>query len=161
MTPSGPDATFVSLSSGTVVAGQNVTLTSSLDDGRFSAANGLEPTQDVIGAEYYVDVPPWNGGTALPMLASDGSFDAVMEVASAQIETAAMSPGRHLVFVRGRDSADNWGAFSAVFLTVQAPPMAPGLSLGARLILGLLVVATGLAWGFRSWTGSARRPGSS
>lgn len=161
MTPSGPDATSVSLSSSTALAGQNVTLNASLDDGRFSSANGLEPTQTVAGAEYYIDVPPWNGGTPLPMLAADGSFNTAVEVANAQLDTAAMSAGRHLIFVRGRDSAGHWGAFSAVFLTLQAPPMAPGLSVGARLVLGLLVLVTGSAWVFRSWMSSTHRPGSS
>jgi hypothetical protein len=43
-----------------------------------------------------------------------------VEGAVAHLDTTGLSGGEHLVFVRGRDAAGNWGAFSAVFLYISA-----------------------------------------
>ena len=49
------------------------------------------------------------------------------DVYEAPIDTADLSAGRHIVFVRGKDSDQNWGAFSAIFLGIGMPtdPPAP------------------------------------
>jgi PKD repeat protein len=54
------------------------------------------------------------------MSASDGSLNAPVEGVEATIDTAGLSEGQHIVFVRGQDAAGNWGAFSAVFLYISA-----------------------------------------
>jgi hypothetical protein len=79
--------------------------------------------QNISAAEYYIDVPPWRGGTAVPMAAADGAFNSTRETV-----TATLPPfeGRHLVFVRGHDStgsAGTWGPVRAVWVngvTAQA-----------------------------------------
>ena len=73
------------------------------------AANG---NQTVAAAEVYVDTPPWRGGTPVAMTAEDGAFDSPVEFAAANVN---ISPGRHIFYVRGRDSANNWGAVKAAF----------------------------------------------
>ena len=106
LTPAGPDVTALSLGSGAsgVVAGTVVALSGSATDGRFNNSNGVEPTQAVAGAEYSIDVPPWETGAPVqPLLATDGSFDAVTEGLSGSIATAGLAPGRHTVYVRARD----------------------------------------------------------
>jgi carboxypeptidase T len=119
MTPSGPDAYDLSLSDDPVPAGTPVTLSGTVDDTRYNNSNGTEPTQDVAAAEYYVDTPPWvTGSTAIAMSASDGSFDSKTENAEATMDTAGLSDGKHILFVRGQDVNGNWGAFSAIFLNV-------------------------------------------
>lgn len=125
LTPAGPDALNVAVSAGTVTAGTPVDLTATIDDTRFNNVNGAEPTQAIAAAEYYVDVPPWdvaNGPVAHAMAASDGSFNSIVEGVTAAVDTTGLSAGRHILFVRGRDANGNWGAFSAVFLTVEAAP---------------------------------------
>ncbi len=110
--PSGPDALEPALS--------GTTLTATLDDSRFSRARGTEPTQPIAAAEFYIDTPPWaSGAQPHPMTPGDGRFDAVREAAWAEVPTAGLAPGRHLVFVRGQDAAGNWGPVSAVFLEVR------------------------------------------
>ena len=147
LTPSGPDVIGLSLSPSTVLVGEDVSLSFDVDDGRFSSLNGLEPTQVISGAEYYIDVPPWSGGQGIALSASDGSFDSVAETVVGQIETASLFAGRHLVFVRGQDASGQWGAMSAAFLTVEDPAMVPALSEEARwlavlfLAVAVLVVA--------------------
>jgi len=121
MTPAGPDAADLSLSNDPVPPGTSVTLSGTIDDTRFDNSNGTEPTQNIAAAEYYVDVPPWGTSpTAIPMSPSDGSFDSTVEGVEATIDTTGWSEGKHIVFVRGQDVDGNWGAFSAIFLTVSS-----------------------------------------
>jgi hypothetical protein len=73
--------------------------------------------QTIAAAEYYIDTPPWRGGTGIAMTALDGNFNSTSETAAATIGPVA---GRHLIFVRGRDSLGNWGAVRAVFVNGSA-----------------------------------------
>jgi carboxypeptidase T len=122
LTPAGPDATNLALSSSEVPAGTPVTLNATINDARYSNSNGTEPTQNIAAAEYYIDAPPWEtGAVAVAMTAADGNFSSTVESVTATLDTSGLSEGRHTVFVRGQDGSSNWGAFSAIFLTVTAP----------------------------------------
>lgn len=92
--------------------------TISLSNGAFEINAQLSEqfngNQNIVAAEYYVDVPPWRGGIGLPMVANDGSFNSPLE--NAKASTSALSAGRHLVFVRAQDSLGNWGPVRAVFV---------------------------------------------
>jgi carboxypeptidase T len=118
LTPGGPDVTNVALSSGTVPAGTAVTLTASATDTRFNNSNGTEATQNIGAAEYYIDTPPWDGGTARTMGAADGAFNAKTEGVTAQVDTTGLATGKHIVFVRAQDAGGAWGAISATYLTI-------------------------------------------
>jgi hypothetical protein len=81
-------------------------------------------SQNVGAAEYYIDTPPWLGGTAIPM---NGSFNAPTVAVDATINTASLSVGRHVIFVQGRGVNDfqgfqTWGPISAAFLEVIGGP---------------------------------------
>lgn len=143
--PSGPDVLAIALMDESVPSGQIATFTANLDDTHFSALNGLEATQNIAAAEYYLNTPPWESGVATSLVASDGSFDSPAETVSGTVETSGLSVGRHILFVRGRDADGNWGAFSARFFTVEATAIVPGLSLFARTLLGSAVLLIG--WG--------------
>lgn len=123
LTPAGPDVTSVSLagtaSTTGVTAGTAVALTATVSDARFSTANGIEATQAISAAEYYVDVPPWQSGTPVALAASDGAFSAVTENVNGSVSTTGLSVGKHTVFVRGKDQSGAWGAISAVFLVIK------------------------------------------
>ncbi|NIM13649.1 MAG: carboxypeptidase [Candidatus Aminicenantes bacterium] len=143
MTSAGPDAVNPALSAGSTLpgipAGTGVTLTATMDDTRYNDNTGSEPWQNIAGAEYYVDVPPWASGPepfAYDMSPADGNFNSPVEAAQATIDTTGWSEGRHIIFVRGQDADGNWGAFSAVFLYINNsggnPPAAPtNLTAGA------------------------------
>jgi len=151
--PSGPDVTSLALSVGVVLKGESVILDASLDDARFSSANGFEPTQSIVAVQYSIDSPDWTGGAGISMTPSDGSFDSVVEAAEAEIDTTNLLAGRHTIFVRGADSNNQWGAPTAVFLTVQDPALVPALSLANRSLIALLLVAGGMFF-MRRWRGS-------
>jgi carboxypeptidase T len=118
LTPGGPDVTGVALSSGTVPAGTAVTLTASATDTRFNNSNGAEATQNVTAGEYYIDTPPWAGGTARVLAAADGAFNATTEGLTGQVDTTGLATGKHIVFVRAQDAGGTWGAISATYLTI-------------------------------------------
>jgi hypothetical protein len=128
ITPAGPDAVNVALDFGStlpgVPSGTVVNLTASINDTRYNNSNGTEPSQNVVAAAYYLDAPPWDGGTAVPMSASDGTFNSSIDGAIASIDTTSLSQGQHIIYVRGQDANGVWGAVSAVFLYVDdnAPP---------------------------------------
>ena len=148
MTPSGPDAINLTLSAAEVIVGQNPTLTATITDTRYSARNGTEPTQAINQAEYYIDTPPWmSGASALPMAATDGSFNSTTENVTATINTTGLSQGRHILFLRGKDQNGNWGAVSAIFLTVlrsdNIPPIADDLSITTNEDTASAVTLTG------------------
>jgi len=122
-TPAGPDVSALQLgglAAYGVAPGTPVPLSALLDDTRFNNSNGVEPSQAISLAEYYVDTPPWlRGSTARPLQALDGSFDSSTEAVRGQIDTSGWSSGQHIVYVRGRDAAGNWGAFSAAFIKID------------------------------------------
>jgi carboxypeptidase T len=67
--------------------------------------------QAISAAEYYIDTPPWRGGTAIAMTALDGNFNSIAETATATVQTS----GQHLFYVRGRDANGNWGPVRGIF----------------------------------------------
>ena len=151
VTPLGPDTLDPAVAAAPVAVGSSTLLTATVDDTRYNTV--AVPTQSIAEAEVYVDVPPWSGGTAQALSASDGTFDETVEPVEGLISTTGLAPGRHTLFVRGRDAAGNFGAVSAEFLYVVDPGLSPtvqgtvtdaetGLPLAATVALGPLTVAT-------------------
>lgn len=124
ITPTGPDISVLALS-GTasttgVQIGTSVNLTGTAISTLYSTANGTQTTQNIAGAEYYIDTPPWVAGAVPTVLAAtDGAFNAKTEAVKGVISTSNLSLGKHTVFVRSKDVAGNWGPFTAVFLKVN------------------------------------------
>jgi hypothetical protein len=122
----GPSATNLSVSSSSVQQGASVTLQATVNDALYGNTGfGKPASQNIAQAEYYLDTPPWASGAANAMSAQDGSFNATSEVVVGTINTSGLSLGRHTIFVRGKDVANNWGATTAIWLTVTAPGPTP------------------------------------
>src|SRR5438874_2367732 len=120
LTSHGPDANTVVTNPASVPQGVPSQLTASIN---FAWSNNAF-SQNVGAAEYYIDTPPWAGGTAIPM---NGSFDSPTVAVDATIDTASLSAGRHVIFVQGRGVSDfqgfqTWGPISAAFLDVTGGP---------------------------------------
>jgi len=126
ITPSGPDSINLGLDNNIVASGTAVTLNATSTDTRFNNSNGTENTQTINAAEYYIDVAPWQSGAiAFDLLASDGAFDEQTESVTGGINTSGLTAGKHIVYVRSRDTSGTWGAVSAMFLTITDSPPAP------------------------------------
>jgi hypothetical protein len=115
----GPDANIVTSTPMTVTQGTETRLSSTIN----YAWTGNNYLQNVAAAEYYIDTPPWAGGTPFPMTPTDGSYNSPTEGVEATISTGSLSVGRHLLFVRGRGINDyqgyrSWGPISAAFLDI-------------------------------------------
>ncbi|MEO1367181.1 MAG: M14 family zinc carboxypeptidase, partial [Acidobacteriota bacterium] len=123
LTPAGPEAIGAAAAPATATAGDLVTVTATLDDTRFSTRNGVEPSQTIASAEAFVGSPWRPGAVAVPMVASDGTFDSDIETVEAVLDTAGLPVGRHLVYVRGTDAAGHTGVVSAAFLEIVEPQL--------------------------------------
>jgi hypothetical protein len=131
LAPAGPDTVGVALSANVVAPGEIVTLNATLDDTRYSSANGVEPRQNVAAGEYYVDVPPWSTELTpqpIALAPADGAFNGTVEDVTGEVATAALAQGRHTLYLRGRDAAGNAGLVSAAFLHVVDPATAPRIT---------------------------------
>jgi carboxypeptidase T len=128
MEPGGPDALNVMASPTAAQSGLPVEVTARIDDTRFNNSQGSEPVQNIAAAEYYINIPPWStdpAPQAFSMAASDGSFNATIENVTAALDTTGLPEGRHIIYVRGRDAAGNWGPLSAAFLFIIDPQTSP------------------------------------
>ncbi|NJD77826.1 MAG: hypothetical protein FIB08_12150 [Candidatus Methanoperedens sp.] len=128
-----PGIKELSISSNKVYAGEKVTLSA-------TAASGY--AMSIRGAEYYIDSP----SNTYPMSARDGSFDGRVEELTAEIDTAGLKPGEHLVFIRAMERNDRWGPESSITLVVKETETSePGKMIpevpGFILILILIALA--------------------
>ena len=113
----GPDTSAVATNPMTVTQGTPAALTATINYAWTSNAF----SQNVVAAEYYIDTPPWAGGTATAM---SGTFTSPTVPVTANIDTTSLSIGRHIIFVRGRgadyQNFQTWGPVSATWLTITA-----------------------------------------
>jgi len=134
--PFGPD---VSISGGNIVAkaGDLVTINAEVDDTRYNQGNSnnepTQPTQNIASAALFVDSAPWDSiwETGFQMKAADNSFDSKREAVQYTLDTTGLSPGRHTIYIVGKDTSFNEGVFSAVFLDIEGtekPTPKPTLS---------------------------------
>jgi hypothetical protein len=98
------------------------TITAVLDD----TYNG---GQGIVAAEYFVDTPPWRGGTSTPLRVADGAWGNTRETVTG---TANVSWGRHMIYVRGQDAGGNWGPVQAVWINGAAAPQQVYVPLATR-----------------------------
>ncbi|MBE2238985.1 MAG: multicopper oxidase domain-containing protein [Caldilineaceae bacterium] len=81
------------------------------------------------------------------MAADDGAFDAPTEAVNGTIPASmlqTLTPGNHSVYVRGQDSAGNWGAYNLVLLSADnAGPATSALTLSPNPSQGNVNVALG------------------
>jgi hypothetical protein len=103
-----------------------VQLTAQVDDTRYYTGTGQSqpPVIDnILSAEYYIDALSWLTATipvSFSLAALDGIFDQPSEVVAASIDTSSLGMGRHILYLRARDIAGNWGPFTAAFLYIPS-----------------------------------------
>jgi carboxypeptidase T len=116
----GPNTHTQSVTPTSVAAGTNVTLGARAQDSAYGSSGVARPSsQRINAAQYYVDVPPWAGGTAVAMTATDGNFNSASELIRATVSTTGWTSGVHTIYMRSRDLNNNWGPVTAVTVTVS------------------------------------------
>jgi hypothetical protein len=79
---------------------------------------------NIAQAEWFVDIDPGVGlGTALNP--ADGVFDSTSEMLAATIDVSSWGPGTHKLYVRAKDSSDNWGTPLSTDVQVFTPVHLP------------------------------------
>lgn len=119
--PQGPDALSVKVSSSRIVIGSPVTLTASIDDTRYNQSNGTQAIYAITAATASVDALPWEMA-ALPiaMNAVDGAFNSASEAVNVVLDTSLLIPGKHLIYVQGKNASGASGPPAATFLQAVA-----------------------------------------
>lgn len=96
------------------------------------AAQGLQGT--IADAEAFIDPTTTNptGGSGLQLVAADGKLDSVTESLYGLIpisQVIGMANGNHVVSVRGKDAAGNWGTlFPATLVVDRTAPQLTSLT---------------------------------
>jgi hypothetical protein len=112
VTIKGPEVSDIQVN----VWSPEITVTATIDD----TLNGSQP---IAAAAVSIDLPYWaENSLELPLDAADGDFDSVMESFSSIVDVSDLSPGRHMVYIRGQDQAGNWGPISAAYFDLVSEP---------------------------------------
>jgi len=106
----GPTARIIDLIPNPTSGAKSVILKVEIDDSKA----GNSP---IVAAEYFID-KPGDYGSGTPLKASDERFDNPIEMAEAEIDVSKLNPGKHMIFVRGKDAGGNWGDFASRELEV-------------------------------------------
>ena len=109
----GPDTESVTVSGSGPAVTAAVTVTAVVEDQRCCG----DSLRAVVGAEVFLDVPGGDG-EGVPAHPKDGAWDGTSELVETEMDVSALTPGRHVVLVRGRNDEGVWGPFSAAFLWV-------------------------------------------
>ena len=110
LTTRGPDATTPAVEPAVVDLGSKPRVIATIN----YSWQGNFYVQNVGGAEYYLDTPPWAGGTPKTLNPVDGNFNSATETVQATIDTSGLSVGKHIIFVRGKgvdsyEGKESWG----------------------------------------------------
>lgn len=115
--PRGPDVRDVRLSSTRVNRGEPIAVAAVVDDGGYARSGcGEEPSHDVSLGFATVDRPRWELRVARALRRSSGNGRTVSVAGT--IDTSRLAPGRHILFVYGRDVEGEVGVGTAAFFEV-------------------------------------------
>jgi carboxypeptidase T len=153
--PGGSDMASITVTPTLAMNGSTIQIQAIADDTRSSTANGSETIRDILGAEYFIDTPPWIT-TALPvshpLFALDGSYDQATEAVGASLDTTGLSQGRHTLFLRSQDSRGQWGLTSAAFIYIGNSCTAiTGIHIGAGPTPKVASEPAGFSVGFQPY----------
>jgi len=79
----------------------------------------------ITTAEYFIDNDPGEGN-GIPLQAKDGAFDGPAEEVKATFSTTELSPGKHNVYIRMKDSEGKWGEVKGQTFTILEGVIAKG-----------------------------------
>ncbi|KGQ19783.1 Peptidase M14, carboxypeptidase A [Lysobacter dokdonensis DS-58] len=120
VSPGGPDAMAMGASAKSIERGESFAVSGWFDDSRYNQNNGAEAVQNIASATAWLDAAPWTSGAVpIAMRASDGAFDTSREQAVVNIDTSALSYGKHVIYVRGTDASGTFGTPSAIYFSVR------------------------------------------
>lgn len=121
----GPEVSFNSIPRNPVNPTVPMIVNVNIDDTLHSTYAGGIASQNISGYRYSFDKPSWIEG-ANPITVNRNMNAPKSDVMFA-INVSHLSPGKHMLFVEGRDADGNWGVPTAAWFTVgTAPSPTPG-----------------------------------
>lgn len=119
--PAGPDILAPMATLTSTDTGLAVLIQATADDTRYDSNGwGIEPSQPITAARLTIDAPAWITTTqSYSMSVVDGQFDQQVEAVQRVLDISNWTPGRHLIFVEGQDSAGHWGVPTALFVEIH------------------------------------------
>lgn len=128
ISPLGPDIEQLSITPNYILSNQNTQIKGVANDDRYNQSNGAQALDNIASVQMFVNDLPWLGVGATNLNPVDGSFDAVSESFSGQINSASLASGRHTVYTTATDVSGKQGAIFAHFLNVVSPDQVGTLS---------------------------------
>ena len=116
----GPEVTFNSIPANPVNPAQPMIVNVNIDDTRHSGYEGGIPSQNITAYRYSFDKPSWIEG-ANPVTVNRNVGKPKSDVMFA-VNVSHLSPGKHMIFVEGKDADGNWGVPTAAWFTVGTAP---------------------------------------
>lgn len=116
----GPEVTFNSIPSQPVDPTKPMIVNVNIDDTRYSSYEGGIPSQNITAYRYSFDKPSWIEGanpTTVNRNVGKPKSDVMFSV-----DVSQLSPGKHMLFVEGKDADGNWGVPTAAWFTVGSAP---------------------------------------
>ena len=116
----GPEVTFNSIPSQPVDPTKPMIVNVNIDDTRHSSYEGGIPSQNITAYRYSFDKPSWIEGanpTTVNRNVGKPKSDVMFSV-----DVSQLSPGKHMLFVEGKDADGNWGVPTAAWFTVGSAP---------------------------------------
>jgi FtsP/CotA-like multicopper oxidase with cupredoxin domain len=84
-------------------------------------ADAVDGVADIVAAEWFDGADPGNG-QATPLLPADGTFNSLSEaLTSTAINVRPWPVGDHIVSIRAKDAAGNWGEVTTTTVMVRRP----------------------------------------
>ncbi|HPX66023.1 MAG TPA: M14 family zinc carboxypeptidase [Anaerolineaceae bacterium] len=117
----GPEVTFNSIPANPVNPAQPMIVNVHIDDTLHSSYEGGIPSQNIVAYRYSFDKPSWIEG-ANPVTVNRNIGKPKSDVMFS-VDVSHLSPGKHTIFVEGKDADGNWGIPTAAWFTVGSAPM--------------------------------------
>lgn len=90
----------------------SIDLTATIDD-------SISGNTNIKAAEYYINSEPgMNAGISIPP--GDEAFDEPKEEVKVIVNTSSWEKGTYVIYLRGKDAAENWGSADLVYVSVQS-----------------------------------------
>jgi carboxypeptidase T len=101
---------------------RDITISPGLSPVSIEVTGVLSSNYGLISAAVYAIDEPGEDGSGIPM---SGNFGGGVANVSANIDTSALTNGRHLLLVQGRNDTGSWGVFSSAYFTVTGNIITP------------------------------------
>jgi len=118
ITPLGPDIENLKISPNYILVNQNAKLTGVANDDHYNHSHGVQVFEQVQKVDLYVNDLPWLQQNAQTTVAADGTFDSSTEAFNANIDSAQLAVGDHVIYAVATDSNNIQGAVYSKYIHV-------------------------------------------